>query len=93
METWTGDPMLKRMGRGCKIFLDDLNGWFYVRDHPVPVDRPVWVITEYQRRCIAEGYVIGRWSLVDEKCYFWHGKEVTDMQEPPDFPVGFRIEG
>ena len=89
---WSGDQMKTRIGKGSKIYLDELNGWIYGEDEPPPNDRPVWVITEHQRRCIMECGVFVKWSVLDQKRLFWHPMEVIDEQEPPDFPTNFRVE-
>ena len=87
---WVGDPIKNRIGAGSKIWLDDLNGWIYYKDRDSPTDRPVWVISDNQRRCIVSGGVFVKWSILDEGWVFWHPMEITDEQSPPDFPTNFR---
>ncbi len=89
---WMGDVGKEPVEKGQRIFLDDENGWIWYKDKPIPRNRPVWVITEYLRRCIVCGMVFGKWSLVDERVLFWHPMEVVDIQAPPDFPTNMLVE-
>lgn len=89
---WTGDPIRKKVESASVISCDDLQGWnFTSRDTPRPRDRPVWVITEYLRRCVVRGDVFVKWSLLDTRSLLWHPMDVGDIQEPPEFPVGLDV--
>ena len=91
MNAWRGDTIRKGLNPGDEISADDMAGWHFSREEPIPKDRMVWVITEYLRRCVVSGGTFVRWSIADTRALLWHDAEVDDLMIPPDFPVGMRV--
>ena len=104
---WAGDPLraagvdrIKRfsegmIGEGAVIHLEKLNGWKWFSTDPLPTDRAIWVITEYQRRCIVRNGIFIRWAICDERYLFWHPMKIDecglDIFSPPDFPTDWAV--
>ena len=88
-ERWVGDNIGKKINRVEFEKGKDTKGWRRVVDFPVPINRLVWVITEYQRRCIVQGGIFVKWAILDEKAILWHVDDIVDFCIPPEFPEGW----
>ncbi len=72
---------------------DKLFGWRLGQaTHKV---KACWVLTDDGRRCIREGHVLAKWSLIGTRTLLYHPRPVTDADycqyDPPRMPEGLRL--